>query len=78
MLPSEDKIRITEVLETRRVYRIGYVDVCSSNPAKVVGISEKPVLDLGRLGTFDDNGIMPCEVYRDEKRVFLYYWFSES
>ena len=74
MLLSEDKIRIYGGFrDSKGISRIGYVDVCSSNPAKVVGISEEPVLDLGRLGTFDDNGIMPCEVYRDEKRVFLYY-----
>ena len=34
---------------------------------------EKPVIDLGNLGTFDDNGMMPCSVVRKGKSIMLYY-----
>lgn len=57
-----------------KVSRIGYVDVLSSDPTRVVGISEAPVLDIGRDGCFDENGVFPAHVYRhNDGRVHLYY-----
>lgn len=52
---------------------IGYVDVEADNPAKVIAVSEEPVLPLGKLGTFDDRGIMPSWIVRHGERKYLYY-----
>ena len=38
------------------VGRIGYVDVNPDNPSQILKISNTPVLDIGRIGCFDDNG----------------------
>lgn len=51
-----------------------YFDVEIKNPEKVILIHDKPILELGELGTFDDDGIMPCSVVRvSEDCIYLYY-----
>ena len=55
------------------VSRIGFVDVDASNPCRVLRVSETPVLDVGRPGTFDDNGVVPTAVVRRDASVYLYY-----
>jgi len=59
--------------DTEGLSHIGYVDVEAGNPSKIIAVSEKPVLPLGRLGTFDDRGIMPSWIVRQGERRFLYY-----
>jgi hypothetical protein len=44
--------------DARGVSRIGFVDVEGRNPAKVLRVSQRPVLDIGEPGTFDDNGLI--------------------
>lgn len=53
--------------------RIGCVDVSIQDPKKILGISEKPILDLGRPGTFDEDGVFPASVYRQGTKIYLYY-----
>ncbi|WP_333600055.1 hypothetical protein [Flavobacterium sp.] len=51
-----------------------YFDVDANNPGTVKYIHDKPILELGELGTFDDDGIMPCSVVRvSETQIYLYY-----
>jgi hypothetical protein len=50
-----------------------FLEVEADNPSKVLYQHDRPVLGLGKLGTFDDSGAMPsCIVNRDGKK-FLYY-----
>jgi predicted GH43/DUF377 family glycosyl hydrolase len=42
-------------------------------PNKIIRISEKPILDLGQLGTFDEFGIMPSLVVKIDSQYHLYY-----
>ncbi len=55
---------------------IGFVDVDIKNPQKILNISEKPILSLGSLGAFDDNGVSPtCLVnYANKKYLFYMGW----
>ena len=54
--------------------RIGRLSFDLQNHENGSRIEEKPVLGLGELGTFDDNGVMPCSVVTsDDGRQFLYY-----
>lgn len=56
------------------ISRIGYIDVDRENPCKVLKISERPVLDIGDIGCFDDNGVFPAHVYKiSDHEVRLYY-----
>lgn len=54
--------------------RPGFVDVCAKDPRKVLKVSEKPLLEIGEPGTFDENGILVCSVIASKDgRIFLYY-----
>ena len=74
LLLSDDTIRIyTSFRDPDGIGRIGYVDVDADNPASVIGVSEAPVLDIGKDGMFDDNGVILGDVVRVEEKVYLYY-----
>ena len=55
------------------VGRIGFVDVDPANPSRIRKISEKPVLDIGTIGAFDENGVIPLSIVKFENKIFLYY-----
>lgn len=55
------------------VGRVGYVDLNVENPSEVIGVSEKPCLDIGTPGCFDDNGVVPCAVTRVGDELYLFY-----
>lgn len=51
-----------------------FFDVHKENPLDIKFIQKTPILDLGSLGSFDDDGIMPCGIVRlDERTIYLYY-----
>lgn len=53
--------------------RIGYVDVDSRNPLIVKKVSKFPVLDVGRSGCFDDNGVILGDIVRYNDKIRMYY-----
>lgn len=53
--------------------RISYVDVDASDPSKIIRVHDKPVMQLGYEGTFDDNGMILGDVVRDGDAIRLYY-----
>jgi hypothetical protein len=55
------------------VSRIGWVDVASDDPTRILGISAKPALDIGRPGCFDDNGVILGDVVDDQGALTLLY-----
>ncbi|MFJ2365662.1 hypothetical protein ACIPIN_18490 [Pseudomonas sp. NPDC087697] len=55
------------------ISRIGYVDVDAKDPTKVLKVSEVPVLDRGRDGCFDDNGVILGDVIRCGNVLRMYY-----
>src|SRR5258705_13064272 len=50
-----------------------YVDVDSKNPRKILAINQSSLLELGGYGTFDEFGIIPCDVVEKDGEVWLYY-----
>lgn len=53
--------------------RIGVVTIDMDEPTQVIDIAAEPVLSLGELGMFDENGTSyPCLV-QDGERLWLYY-----
>lgn len=73
-LVFEDKIRVYAGFRDRSgVSRIGYVDLDKDNPQKIIKISEEPLLDIGKPGTFDDNGLILGDVIRVNNKHFMYY-----
>ncbi len=59
--------------DTNRFGRSSYIDLNSSDPTKVVYISPEPILDLGRVGTFDDSGVIASSVVHLNSQFYLYY-----
>jgi hypothetical protein len=52
---------------------ITYVDLDKFEPTKIVYIHDKPILPLGKTGTFDDEGMMPSDLVSVQGRVYFYY-----
>ncbi|SEH97774.1 hypothetical protein [Pseudomonas asplenii] len=55
------------------ISRIGYVDVSSQDPTKIIAVSPDPVLSEGNAGCFDDNGVILGDVVRDGTNIRMYY-----
>ncbi|HEX8161028.1 MAG TPA: hypothetical protein VF538_04105 [Pyrinomonadaceae bacterium] len=71
---DEDRVRVfAGFLDAGKVGRVGFVDVDARDPLRVLRVSERPVLDIGQPGAFDDNGVQPSCVVRDGDRLWLYY-----
>ena len=59
--------------DKNNISRIGYIDLNINNPLEIFQTSERPVLDIGCNGTFDENGVFPGHVIRVDKQIYLYY-----
>lgn len=73
-LLSKDVIRIYGGFrDAAGVSRIGFIDVEAKDPGKVIQVSETPVLDIGKEGMFDDNGVILGSVIRNKEEIWMYY-----
>jgi predicted GH43/DUF377 family glycosyl hydrolase len=59
--------------DNKGVSRIGYIDVQESNPKEVLKVSKNPVLDIGKKGCFDDNGMILGDLIRVGEEIYMYY-----
>lgn len=74
LLIKENLIRIFGGFRDKQgVSRIGYIDVLASNPSEIIEVSKTPVLDIGKKGMFDDNGVILGSVFKDENKIRMYY-----
>ena len=55
------------------VSRAAYVDLNRANLFEIVGLSKRPIMDLGGLGTFDEFGTYPTSVVRHGDEIRAYY-----
>jgi hypothetical protein len=53
--------------------RVGLLEVDPADPAAVTRLHDRPVLDLGQPGAFDDDGVMPSSIVHDGGLTYLYY-----
>lgn len=53
--------------------RTTFIEVEADDPSNVLYVHDRPVLDLGKLGTFDDSGAMPSCIVDHEGAKYLYY-----
>jgi predicted GH43/DUF377 family glycosyl hydrolase len=60
-------------LDENRYGRIGYVDLDTDDPQRILFETQEPILDLGELGTFDDSGVNPSCVVNVAGKKYLYY-----
>lgn len=70
----EDKIRVYfGGWSIDGISRIGYIDVDKNDPSKILKKSNHPVLNIGKPGCFDENGVFPGHVYAYDGKIYLYY-----
>lgn len=50
-----------------------YIEVEADNPQNVLYVHNKPILSLGRLGCFDDSGVMPSDIIDQKGKKYFYY-----
>ncbi len=73
-LINDDVIRIyASIRDKEGIGRIGYIDVCAKNPSEVLNVAKKPVIDIGRPGMFDDNGVLLGDLIRVGNEIRMYY-----
>lgn len=73
-LLAEDRLRIYfGPRDERGRTRVGYIEVDPAQPSRVHYLHDRPALDLGRLGTFDDSGVMPSSLVHDGDDTYLFY-----
>lgn len=57
----------------KNISAIGYADININNPTKILKTPKKPVLDVGELGCFDDNGVTASWIITHKNKKYLYY-----
>lgn len=73
-LINDEIIRIYACIRDKEgIGRIGYIDVEAKNPKNIVKTPKEPVLDIGRPGMFDDNGLLLGDLIRVEDKIYMYY-----
>src|ERR1700733_11880141 len=73
-LLKEETIRVYAGFRDREgISRIGYVDLDANNPTVVKAVSEQPVLNRGRAGCFDDNGVILGDMVRHNDHLRMYF-----
>jgi hypothetical protein len=50
-----------------------FIDVAAGHPERVLYEHDRPILDPGKLGAFDDCGIMPAWIVTVDSRKYLFY-----
>lgn len=74
-LPELGVIRVfITCCDDQGIGRPGFVDMAADDPSRVVHVHDKPLMDIGAPGTFDENGVLACSVVPvPDGRLFLYY-----
>jgi len=54
------------------ISRIGYVVVDINNMSKILELSVLPIVDIGKLGSYDDNGVSPTCIISYDNKKYLY------
>lgn len=78
------QVPVVDVLEDRlRIYyatrndegksNMSYIEVDKENPDEIIYKHDKPLLSFGKLGSFDDSGMMPSSIVTVGDKKYLYY-----
>jgi hypothetical protein len=71
---DDERIRVyAGFRDEEGVSRIGYVDVRADDPSVILGVSAAPLLDIGRDGCFDDNGVILGDVVDGPGGLYMFY-----
>ena len=52
---------------------VAFIEIDINNPKEILKISENPVMTPGKLGSFDDSGVMASSIVNYKGKKLLYY-----
>lgn len=58
--------------DASNISRIGNITIDIKRPLEILKISENPIVDIGLLGSYDDNGTSPTCLVNFDKKKYLY------
>lgn len=71
---NEQRLRVYFGTRDRRNRTVTtYLETDAANPLQILTESDRPVLDLGELGCFDDCGAMPSWIVQHDGLKYLFY-----
>jgi len=73
-LVLEDLIRV--YFSTRAddgMSRVAFVDLDREDPSRILYLHDRPLLELGEPGMFDEHGTIPNHVFTHDGKVYLFY-----
>src|SRR4030042_1101920 len=78
MLPTplllDDRIRVYFTgRDVNGHSRISFVDLKREYPSSIMYVHDRPLLEVGKLGTFDDSGTTATSAMRVNNDIYLYY-----
>ncbi|WP_338815498.1 hypothetical protein V9L05_23195 (plasmid) [Bernardetia sp. Wsw4-3y2] len=53
--------------------QISYIEVEANKPKNIIYEHDTYLFDFGKIGTFDDSGLMPSSIVKQKDTVYLYY-----
>lgn len=53
--------------------RTTFIDLDRHDPSRIIHVHDRPVLDLGKIGAFDDSGANVCSVLRVGDLIYMYF-----
>jgi hypothetical protein len=59
--------------DSKQRSRISYIEVEAGNPQNILYKHDKPVIDIGSPGCFDDCGAMCSSLVKFEHKIYMYY-----
>jgi predicted GH43/DUF377 family glycosyl hydrolase len=69
-----DRIRIYYgTRDARNKSRTSFFEVARDDPTRLLGAHDRPVLDLGKPGTFDEDGVIASHVMAVGDELWMYY-----
>src|ERR1700686_630765 len=81
VLVMDDRLRVYFATRPRNDLTLTtFLDLDKNNPKEILYVHDKPVLEPGRRGMFDNHGVMPNYVTLIDGAVLLYYvgWYRGS
>jgi hypothetical protein len=71
---NENKLRIYfGTRDDKNRTLITFIEVDADNPSNILYEHDRPILPLGKLGMFDDSGVMPSDIIDYDGKTYLYY-----
>ncbi|HXW28342.1 MAG TPA: hypothetical protein VEK55_03180 [Xanthobacteraceae bacterium] len=74
VLVRDDYLRIYFASRPRpNISLPSYIDVDAVDPQRILSIHQSPLLEVGGRGSFDEFGVMPCDIVDNGDEVWLFY-----